>query len=557
VTEEQTLSKVATLMQGWWIPGQDLPSSDPARIAQAVQSIAEPIVLVDAAGYLAAGQGGTCVLGHAPPEVPAYRVVGYAPATPLEMLGDLSFCAEHGLRYPYVTGAMANGIGSAAIVEAMGQSGMLGFFGSAGLPPDRVEKEIDRIQQTLGDRPYGFNLISTPGEPDMEANIVDLYLRRGVRRIEASAFLALTLPLIRFRVRGIHRDPAGRIVTPNQVIGKVSRVEVATKFFSPPPDEFLQKLVQLGEITAEQADLARQIPVAQDISAEADSGGHTDNRPALTMLPTMLALRDRLQREFAYQQKLRVGLGGGIATPASVAAAFAMGAAYVVTGTVNQSCVESGTSDLVRQMLSQAEQPDVAMAPAGDMFEMGVKVQVLKRGTLFAMRAQKLYELYSAHKSIHEIPAGDRAMIEKQCFRAPLEEIWKQTVEYFQRRDPRQIQRAEKDPKHQMALIFRWYLGQSSRWAIGGEPSRQADYQVWCGPAMGAFNEWVRGTCLAPVEQRRVSAVAFNLLYGAAVLQRVGQLRQQGVTLPESAVDVRPLPIEEVFARIQPHWAAA
>lgn len=542
-------------MQGWWIPGHEHPTSDPGQIAHLIHSITEPAVLIDASGYLAAAPGGTCVMSPTPPDVPAYRVVGYAPASPLELLGDLSFCADHGLRYPYVTGAMANGIGSAAIVEAMGQSGMLGFFGSAGLPPDRVEREIDRIQQTLGERPYGFNLISTPGEPDMEYNIVDLYLRRGVRRIEASAFLALTLPLIRFRVRGIHRDPSGRIVTPNQVIGKVSRVEVATKFFSPPPDEFLNKLVQTGDITPEQADLARQIPVGQDITAEADSGGHTDNRPALTMLPTMLALRDRLQAQFGYQQRLRVGLGGGIATPASVSAAFAMGAAYVVTGTINQSCVESGTSDFVRQMLSQAEQPDVAMAPAGDMFEMGVKVQVLKRGTLFAMRAQKLHDLYSAHKSIDEIPAADRAMIEKQCFRVPLEEIWKQTVEYFQKRDPRQVQRGEKDPKHKMALIFRWYLGQSSRWAISGEPSRQADYQVWCGPAMGAFNEWVKDSCLGPVENRRVAAVAFNLLYGAAVLDRIASLRRQGIALSPPSTEIRPLPIEEVLSRIQPAWA--
>ena len=68
-----------------------------------------------------------------------------------------------------------------------------------------------------------------------------------------------------------------------------------------------------------------------------------------------------------------------------------MGAAYVVTGSVNQACVESGTSPAVRQMLAEAEQADVAMAPAADMFEMGVKVQVLKRGTMFAMRAAKLY----------------------------------------------------------------------------------------------------------------------------------------------------------------------
>ncbi len=537
-------------MHGWWIAESEAPSVDPGQIAHAIGDVNEPLILVDAGGYLGVARGGTSVFRAAPPDVPAYRIVAFLPETRLESLGDPTFCADHGLRYPYVTGAMANGIGSAAIVEAMGQVGMLGFFGSAGLPVDRVERELDHIQATLGGRPYGINLINNPGEPDLENAIIDLYLRKGVHLIEASAFLALSVPLVRYRTHGIHRDASGRIVTPNKVVAKVSRVEVATKFFSPPPEDFLQKLLQGGHLTAEQVELARHIPVAQDLTAEADSGGHTDNRPAITMIPTLLGLRDRLQQQFGYQQRLRVGAGGGVGSPAAVSAALAMGAAYVLTGTINQACVESGTSDAVRAMLAQAEQADVAMGPAGDMFEMGVKVQVLKRGTLFAMRGQKLYDLYREYNSIDEIPVAERTVLEKQLFRVPLEEIWQQTVDYFQRRDPRQVERGQKDPKHKMALVFRWYLGQSSRWAITGDPTRQADYQIWCGPAIGSFNEWVKDSCLEPVASRHVVPVAFNLLYGAAILNRTTALRAYGVALPEGSIPTKPLPVEEIWRRI-------
>ena len=76
------------------------------------------------------------------------------------------------------------------------------------------------------------------------------------------------------------------------------------------------------------------------------------------------------------------------------------------------------------------------MAPAADMFEMGVKVQVLKRGTLFAMRAAKLYELYRTHPSLEAIPAAERVRLEKDLFRAPLESIWNETREFFRERDP-------------------------------------------------------------------------------------------------------------------------
>jgi PfaD family protein len=478
------------------------------------------------------------------------EVSAHVPACRMECLGDASFTADHRLRYPCMSGAMANGIGSVEVVEAMGRQGMLGIFGSAGLPLKTVEAAIERIQRTLGDStPYGMNLIHSPGEPQLESAVVDLYLRRKVRLVEASAFLNLTLPVVRYRVSGLRRDGSGRIVAPNRVIAKISRVEVASKFMSPPPARFLRELVASGEITLEQAEWASRIPMAEDITAEADSGGHTDNQPAIVLLPTVLALRNQLQAQHGYDRPLRVGAAGGISTPWAAAAALAMGAAYVVTGSVNQSCVEAGTSDIVRRMLAQAQQADIAMAPAADMFEMGVKVQVLKRGTLFAMRAAKLYELYRACDGLDQLPASDRASLEKTIFRAPIETIWEQTQDYFQIRDPSRIEQARRDPKQKMALVFRWYLGMSSQWANCGDPARTVDYQIWCGPAMAAFNDWVRGSFLEPPENRRVATIALNILYGAAVLARARILSAQGVHVSPGVPRLTPLEIIEIENR--------
>ena len=524
---------------GWWLPNGSSPEVDPAAIDAAIRDISRPVTLLRTEAGLALPIGGTCQLGEDPSEGEAIPIAAYAPTIRPEQLGDSTFLADHRLRYPYVTGAMANGIGSCEIVEAMGRAGMLGFFGAAGLSPHRVEQAIDRLQQNLGDIPYGFNLIHSPNEPLLEAEIVDLYLRRNVHLVEASAYLDLTLPVVKYRVAGIHRDADGRIVTPNKIIAKVSRIEVASKFFAPPPEKYLRELQNQGFITAEQVQLASRIPMAQDLTAEADSGGHTDNRPAITLIPTMLALRSRVQKQF--DMPLRVGAAGGIATPQSAAAAFAIGAAYVVTGSINQACVESGSSDLVREMLAQAEQADVIMAPAADMFEMGVKVQVLKRGTMFAMRAAKLFELYRSYASIDAIPAAERVQLEKNVFRFSLEEIWRQTRDFFLQRDPTQVPKAEADPKHKMALVFRWYLGQSSRWANAGVPDRRLDYQVWCGPAMGAFNEWTKGSFLEQPKNRKVVMVALNLLHGAALTQRFQTLRCQGIELKEEWSQTRPM----------------
>jgi hypothetical protein len=91
-----------------------------------------------------------------------------------------------------------------------------------------------------------------------------------------------------------------------------------------------------------------------------------------------------------------------------------------------------------------------------------------------------------------------------------------------------------------MALVFRWYLGQASRWATQGVPDRILDYQIWCGPAMGAFNDWTRGSFLADPGERTVVQIATNLLEGAAAVTRAHQLRSLGVPIPATAFDFRP-----------------
>ncbi len=455
----------------------------------------------------------------------------FAPAYLPQQLGDPHFRADHGVQLALVSGAMANGIASVDLVLAMARSGMSGYFGAAGCSMDRVVQAIDRFSREIPEHPWGVNLIHSPAETDREEAMVDLFLKRRVRRVEASAFLDLTPAIVHYRACGLLRNSEGAIIAHNRVMAKVSRGEVATKFFHPAPKAILDRLVAQGKISAEQANLATQVPMADDLTAEADSGGHTDNRPLVGLFPSLLSLRDRVQAHLAPRERTRIGAAGGIATPHSVAAAFAMGAAYVVSGSINQACVESGSSDLARRMLCQADPADVIMAPAADMFEMGIKLQVLKRGTLFAPRAQKLYDLYRHYPDLESIPSVEREAIEAKIFRAPLTQIWEETLAFFTKRDPAQVERAERDPKHKMALVFRWYLGLASRWANAGLAERQADFQIWAGPAMGAFNAWVKGSHLEAPESRHVGEINQQLMAGACVLARWRMLTIQGAPL--------------------------
>jgi trans-AT polyketide synthase/acyltransferase/oxidoreductase domain-containing protein len=519
---------------GSWTAGAVAPAWSGPALIESLQAVREPVHVVrdPATGAVGLGVGGQ--VGGA-----GYGLLGTLPPLYPEWLGDRSFCEVHGLRFPYIAGAMANGICTADIVIAMARAGMIGFFGAAGLSPERVEANLDRIQAELrGGESFGSNLIHSPNEPRLEEAVADLYLRKGVRRVSAAAYMGLTPAIVRYAYSGV-REEGGRIVRQNYVFAKISRPETAARFMGTAPQEMLDGLVAAGKLTAQEAKLARRLPVAEDITVESDSGGHTDNRPLGSLFPTIALLRDAAMREHGWDRPIRVGAAGGLGTPQSVAAAFALGAAYVLTGSVNQSCVESGLSDEGKRQLAQAGIADVIMAPAADMFEMGVKVQVLRRGTMFAQRALKLYELYQAWPSIEAMPADVRAGLDKTLGRKA-DEIWAETVSFWTSRDPHEVTKAERDPKHKMALIFRWYLGLSSRWAIAGEPSRKLDYQIWCGPAMGAFNAWTAGTFLAEPAERRVVQVALNLLEGAACVTRAHQLRSFGAPVPPEAFAFAP-----------------
>ena len=516
------------------------------KLPEYLRRIDVPFSVINDSSRLSIAEGGTISLEGNNTAKKTYPLLGIVPEQTIKALGDSHFCHDYRINYPYMAGSMANGIASVELVEAVANAGMLASFGAAGLSLGEVETAIKRLQASLGDQTYCFNLIYSPNEKGHEEAIVDLYIKYGVTLVETSAYMKLTLPVVKYRVKGLHKDQYGNVVAPNRIIAKASRIELANKWFSPPPEKLLNQLVERNEITTEEAKLAQHIPMAQDLTVEADSGGHTDNRPAITLLPTILALRDQLQSIYKYKYKLRVGAAGGISTPASALGAFAMGAAYIVTGTVNQACKESGSSDIVREMLADAEQADVTMAPAVDMFEMGVKLQVLKRGTMFAMRGNKLYDIYKQYNSIEEIPGPEKTKLEKITFKMRLDEVWQKTEEFFNDRDPSQVEKAQRDPKHKMALIFRWYLGLSSRWANAGIEDRKVDYQVWCGPAMGAFNEWTRDTFLSEPKNRDAVTVAMNILFGAAVLNRIHVLQKQAVDLPGDLTQFKPMQLEEI-----------
>jgi hypothetical protein len=200
-------------IRGSWIPESGGKEQTSENLGQALLNINNPVALVEQNGRMTVETRGTAVLGCGT-DIPNNNLplLAYVPSLPIESLGDSMFTRTHNLKYPYIMGAMANGITSADIVEEAAKSGMVGFFGAGGLTIEKISAAIDRIQQNVGDRTYGFNLIHSPNEPHHEKEVVDLYLQKGVRLISAAAYMRLTPPLVLFRIKGVHKEDRKSVV---------------------------------------------------------------------------------------------------------------------------------------------------------------------------------------------------------------------------------------------------------------------------------------------------------------------------------------------------------
>lgn len=435
-------------------------------------------------------------------------------------LGSKTFRDEYGIKYAYLSGAMYRGISSKELVVRMAKANMLGFLGTAGMSLEKIEENINYIQAELTNgEAYGMNFIHNPIEPHAEMKVAALYIRKGIQKVEAAAFMQITPALIYYHLKGLRKDEAGSVISGHKIIAKISRPEVAEVFMRPAPERIVKKLLDEGLVTTEQAELAKAIPISQDICVEADSGGHTDAGVAMVLLPSIQQLRLEIEREYQYNKPIHVGLAGGIGTPQAVACAFIMGADFVLTGSINQCTVDAGTSDLVKDLLQGINVQDTDYAPAGDMFEIGAKVQVLKKGVLFPARANKLYTLFNQYNSLDEIPGKVIENLERNYFKKPIDAIWEEAKVYLRNKGELSvIEKAEQNAKAKMALVFRRYFGYSTKLAFDGDESDKVNFQVHTGPSLGAFNQWVKGTPLENWRNRHADQIGVKMMEEAAVL---------------------------------------
>lgn len=428
-------------------------------------------------------------------------------------LGNEQFKKKYNLDYSYVAGGMYRGVSSKEMVVKLANIKALGFLGTGGMKIDDIISSIMYIKDHTNGS-FGLNITHNLSKRSNEKEIFNLLYEYNINIIEVSAFLSPTDELVKYRLKGLCKNN-GKIISRNKIIVKLSRPEICEIFVSPAPVKIIDRLLDLGEITEEEAFLGRKIPLAEDICIEADSGGHTDGASPYSLVPTIIRQVKQANKDFNYENEINVGVAGGIGTPESALASFVLGADFIMTGSINECTVEAAISDEVKDLLQDINVQDTEYAPASDMFEIGSKVQVLKRGVLFPARANKLYDLYRNFPSLESIDKKTLDQIEDKYFGESLESVFNHIKSYYSEEE---IIRAEENPKVKMAMIFKYYCYISSKWALQGEVKNKVNFQIYCSPALGAFNKWIGETELAQWKNRHVDEIAIMLMKETAIL---------------------------------------
>ncbi|MEU6508500.1 ACP S-malonyltransferase [Streptomyces sp. NPDC046942] len=473
------------------------PAAAPApSLADQGLSVAAPAPSSADPGLSSAVPGPSPVVPAPSPDAPVARPTPHQPPVPAgvrgETLGAASFRDRYGLRYAYLAGSMYGGVSGPELLTRLAKAGAMGCYGTGGVPLAEVEGQLAALRGQLGaDGAFGVNLLHTPADPGRESALVDLFLRAGVRTVEASGFLRITPALVRYRLTG------------GRVLAKVSSTDMAAAFLAPPPRPLVERLVAEGRVDAQDAERRAGLPMADDLVVEVGSAWFDDAVGSLAaLLPAVLRLRDE---RAGTGPRVHVGAAGGIGTPEAAAAAFMMGADFLLTGSVNQCTPQAATSAEVKDLLQRLDPHDVALTPSPEMFELGMRVRAVRRGVFLPARAAKLHDLWARYDSYEDIDEPTRRRLEDGFLPGASAAVATQ---------------AGGDAKARMAAAFRSYLDHGFDLARRGEPGRRVDYLVYCGPAMGAFNAWVAGTDLAPWQARDVDTIAERLLAETADLLR-------------------------------------
>ena len=253
------------------------------------------------------------------------------------------------------------------VVVEVTKAGGFGVLGAATFSPEQLEAELRWIDQHVGRRPYGVDVI-IPTQYDKEAERTTEDLENLIPA-EHRAFMDKILddagvpPLPADERERVHRDivngrgnmtPDGARRLLHVALAHPQVKLVVSALGSPPPDVMAQlraAKVMVGAMCGKGEHAARHVAAGVDVivAQGTEAGGHTGDIATMVLVPQVVA---------ACGDKVAVLAAGGIAKGSQIAAALALGAQGVWCGTLWLGTRESELDPFEKEVLFETRTED-------------------------------------------------------------------------------------------------------------------------------------------------------------------------------------------------------
>jgi NAD(P)H-dependent flavin oxidoreductase YrpB (nitropropane dioxygenase family) len=252
------------------------------------------------------------------------------------------------------------------VVAAVSKAGGFGVLGAVGFSPQQLEVELNWIDEHIGDKPYGVDIV-IPGKYEGMGEVDPAKLEQMLLAAIPEEHRKFADKLL--EDHGVPKLPAGEqasqllgwtaaTATPQvEVALKHPRVKLIANALGTPPEEIIRDIHASGRLVAALCGAAKQAKAHQAagvdiiIAQGTEGGGHTGDVGSMVLWPEVIEAA----------APTPVLAAGGVGSGAQIAAALAMGAQGVWTGTLwltvqeadvppaqRESYLAAGTRDTVR-----------------------------------------------------------------------------------------------------------------------------------------------------------------------------------------------------------------
>lgn len=274
-------------------------------------------------------------------------------------------CEQLGIEFPIFAFSHCRDV-----VAAVSRAGGFGVLGALAYSPDELEMELHWIDEHVGDRPYGVDIVmpakymgkgggAEASIENLSALIPDEH-RDFVDRVLAEHDVAPIPPDVdtgTVKAAGLGVDLEG----PGQVAVSLAhpKVRMLVNALGPPPpdvvDEAHEHGLLVGALVGSRQHAERQVAIGVDVivAQGTEAGGHCGDVTTMVLVPEVVD---------AVGPEVPVLAAGGIGSGRQIAAALALGAQGAWTGSIWLTVAEADTAPTVVENLLAANSRDTVRA---------------------------------------------------------------------------------------------------------------------------------------------------------------------------------------------------